>query len=155
MDVKHSVMKTMIKLISGVLLTLTTYSAAGADAQGIRHEIELFLTSGVGNIVLIILILLLLLWLLLPLAVFGLKTRLNTLIRENKELTSASKETARTLSDIRDELVALKKEETTIVYTNQPDRPSDEDTTENLMQENNNLNRIITLFSFLRTRRRS
>jgi len=127
----------MIKVFSGTLLSLVTYSATAADAQSIRHEIELFLTSGLGNIVLIILMFLFMLWLLLPLAVFGLKTKLNNLIRENKILTRESKETIKILADIRDELAAISKEATTIAYTNQAERASDEGITKDLIQANN------------------
>lgn len=130
----------MIKYYSGALLSLVTYSAAGADAQSFQDEVELFLTSGVGNIVLFILMLLFLLWLLLPLAVFGLKSKLSKLIQENNKLARDSKETIKILADIRDELAAIRKEETTIVYTNQHERASDEGITKDLIQENN-LNR--------------
>jgi len=134
-------MKTMINVLSGLLLTLATYSASAADAQSIRHEIEQFFTSGVGSIVLIILMLLFLLWLLLPLAVFGLKSKLNTLIRENQNLTGDSKETIKILSAIRDELAALSKEVTTITYTDQSESASDEDLATDLIQGNYNLHR--------------
>jgi len=131
----------MIKYYSGALLSLVTYSAAGADVQSFRDEVELFLTSGVGNIVLFVLTLLLLLWLLLPLAVFGLKSKLSKLIQENNNLARDSKETIKILADIRDELAAIRKEETTIVYTNQHERASDDGITKDLVQENNKLNR--------------
>jgi len=123
------------------MLTLVTFTTAGADAQSIRHEIELFLTSGVGNIVMIILMLLFLLWLLLPLAVFGLKSKLNALIRENQNLNRESKETIRILSDLRDELTAYNSEETTIAATNQLERASDEDITKDSIQEMKHLAR--------------
>ena len=120
----------MIKYVYGVLLVAVSPGAAAADAESIRHEIEIFLSSGVGGIVSIILLLLFLLWLILPLAVFGLKSkvrRLTSEIREsnrmladimasNKALAETSdtgelrdqlEETNRILADIREELSVL------------------------------------------------
>jgi len=134
-------MKTMIRYFSGALLTLVTYSAVGADAHSIRHEIELFLNSSVGNIVMFILMLLFLLWLLLPLAVFGLKSKLNNIIRENENLNRESKELIKLLAEIRDELIALSKQETTKAYSDKPERTSDQDVIKDLIQENDNLTR--------------
>jgi len=102
----------MITYFFGALLASISFSAAGANANSIRHEIEVFFSSGVGSIVFVLLLLLFLLWLLLPLAVFGLKRGLKDVIRE-------SRETNRILADIRDELAALSAEETTQAYTEQ------------------------------------
>jgi hypothetical protein len=120
----------MIKYVYGVLLTAVSFGAAAADAESIRHEIEIFLSSGIGGIVSIVLLLLFLMWLVLPLAIFGLKSRvrqLKTEIRESNrmlaEIMASNKaladtrdtgeirdhidETNRILADIRDELSVL------------------------------------------------
>lgn len=117
-------MNTAARCVFGAVLALSSYTAAAADAQGIRHEIEVFLSSGVGSIVSIVLLILFMLWLLLPLAVFGLKSRLKALARENREtnrmlaeikdvtmVSSQIEETNRILADIREELSALSEEE--------------------------------------------
>ncbi|UCB55008.1 MAG: hypothetical protein JSW45_00240 [Thiotrichales bacterium] len=88
-------MNKMINYVYAALLTLPSYRAVAADAESFRHEIEVFFSSGVGSVVSIILLLLFLLWLLLPLAVFGLKSRL-------KQLTAESRETNRVLAEIRE-----------------------------------------------------
>jgi len=88
-------MNKMIKYFVVALLTLVSYSTAAADTESIRHEIEVFLSTGIGSIVSIILLLLFLLWLILPLAVFGLKSKL-------KQLTMEARETNRTLVDIKE-----------------------------------------------------
>jgi hypothetical protein len=120
----------MIKYVYGMLLVAVSFGAAAADAESIRHEIEIFLSSGIGGIVSIVLLLLFLMWLVLPLAIFGLKSRvrqLKTEVREsnrmlaeimasNKALADTSDtgeirdhidETNRILADIRDELSVL------------------------------------------------
>jgi|GEM_PF-943848 len=132
----------MIKYVYGALLGAVSSGAAAADAESIRHEIEIFLTSGIGSIVSIILLLLFLLWLILPLAVFGLKgrvRRLTTEIREsnrmladimasNKALAETRDagdirdridETNRILADIREELSVLDDDDETEVRTKQ------------------------------------
>lgn len=107
-------MNKVIKYYYGILPTLVSFSAA-ADTPGIRHEFEVFFSSGVGSIVFILLLLLILLWLLLPLAVYGLKRRLKELLIENRE-------TNRILADIRGELATLSAEATTEVYAAQPEK---------------------------------
>ena len=129
-------MKTKINYLCGALLTLVTYSATAADARSIRQDFELFFSSDVGNIVLIILMLLFLLWLLLPLAVFGLKSKLNNLIRENKNLTGEYKTTNKILAEIRDELAVISAKENTADYTEQPEKAFDEDIIKEIFEEN-------------------
>lgn len=136
-----SMMKTKINYFSGALLTLVTYSATAADAHSVRQEIELFFSSDVGNIVLIILMLLFLLWLLLPLAVFGLKRKLNNLIRENKNLTGENKTTNKILAEIRDELAVVNAKENATDYTEQAEKAFDEDIIKELIEENKILTR--------------
>jgi hypothetical protein len=118
-------MNTIIKYTSGVPFALASCGALAADSHGIRHEIDVFFSGGVGNIVFVILLILLLLWLLLPLAVFGLKSRLRDIVRQNRE-------TNRILSDIRRELAALSSQariDTDDTYTEQPAKPADEERT--------------------------
>ncbi len=134
-------MKTKINYFFGVLLTLVTNSATAADVQSIRHEIELFFSSTVGSIVLIILMLLFLLWLLLPLAVFGLKSKLNNLIRENKNLTGENKTTNKILAEIRDELSVISEQDNTADYTEQAEKAFDEDIIKELIEQNKILTR--------------
>jgi hypothetical protein len=116
-----------------MLLVLLSFSAA-ADTGSIRHEVEVFLSSGIGTIVSVVLLLLFLLWLLLPLAVFGLKSKLRRLTSElresnrmltdimesNKlladssnagEITAHINETNKILADIREELSVLNEED--------------------------------------------
>ena len=131
-------MNKMINYFIVALLMLVSYSTAAADAESIRHEVEVFLfklfSTGIGSIVSIILLLLFLLWLLLPLAVFGLKSKLKQLTREasetnriladikgtykiraenneSNEILAHINETNKILADIRDELSVLKEEE--------------------------------------------
>jgi len=133
-NVRRSTMNIMIKYFIVALLMLVSYSTAAADAESIRHEIEVFLSTGIGSIVSIILLLLFLLWLLLPLAVFGLKSKLKQLTmeasetnriladikgtykiraenNESNEILAHINETNKILADIRDELSVLKEEE--------------------------------------------
>ena len=135
-------MNKMIKYFIVALLMLVSYSTAAADAESIRHEIEAFLSSGIGSIVSFILLLLFLLWLLLPLAVFGLKSKLKQLTREasetnriladikgtykiraenneSNEILAHINETNKILADIRDELSVLKEEESPTADTEQ------------------------------------
>ena len=139
---RHKVMNQVINFFIGVWLTLVSYSAIAAEAESIRHEIEVFLSSGLGSIVSIILLLLFLLWLLLPLAVFGLKGKLNQLTRETRETNKALAEiretgkafadsnesnellahideTNKILADIREELSVLNEEEVPLADTEQ------------------------------------
>ena len=129
-----NVMKQMIRYSIGALLVLLPYSAMAVDAENIRKEIEVFFSSEVGNIVSIVLLFLFLLWLLLPLAVFGLKSKLKKLTRETREsnrmladimesnkmladtndageILAHINETNKILADIRDELSVLNEEE--------------------------------------------
>ena len=141
-NVRRSAMNKMIKYFIVALLMLVSYSTAAADAESIRHEIEAFLSSGIGSIVSFILLLLFLLWLLLPLAVFGLKSKLKQLTREasetnriladikgtykiraenneSNEILAHINETNKILADIRDELSVLKEEESPTADTEQ------------------------------------
>ena len=141
-NVRRSAMNKMIKYFIVALLMLVSYSTAAADAESIRHEIEAFLSSGIGSIVSFILLLLFLLWLLLPLAVFGLKSKLKQLTREasetnriladiketykigaendeTNEILAHINETNKILADIRDELSVLKEEESPTADTEQ------------------------------------
>lgn len=140
--VRRSAMNRMIKYFIVALLMLVSFSAAAADAHSMRHEIAVFLSTGVGSIVSIILLLLFLLWLLLPLAVFGLKSKLKQLTREasetnrtladiketykiraenneTNEILAHINETNKILADIRDELSVLNEEETPTANTEQ------------------------------------
>ena len=136
-------MNKMNQLIYGALLALPSYRAVAADAESFRHEIEVFFSSGIGNVVSIILLLLFLLWLLLPLAVFGLKSRLKKLSAETREtnavlaeiretnriladkpvsddLLAHIEETNRILADIREELSVLNDDDVPVVEAEQP-----------------------------------
>ncbi len=127
-------MNKIYKVIAIAGLASFSFTAVAADPQSIRQEIEVFLSSGIGNIVSIILLLLFMLWLLLPLAIFGLKSKLNRLRSETRETNrmladivesnrvladtnDASEilghinETNRLLAEIRDELSVLKEED--------------------------------------------
>lgn len=127
-------MKNMIRYACGMLFAVVSCSAAAADAESIRHELEIFLSSGIGSVVSIVLLLLFLMWLVLPLAVFGLKTRIRRLTREVSEsnrmladimatsktlaetrdagdVSAQIEETNRILADIRDELSVLNEED--------------------------------------------
>jgi len=98
-------MNKTINYISVVLLLPVSFRAVAAEPESIRHEIEVFLSSGIGSVVSIILLILLLLWLLLPLAVFGLKSKLNRLTSETREANrklAAIMETNRMLADTND-----------------------------------------------------
>lgn len=127
-------MNKMISYLSMFPLVLASGSTFAADTEHIRHEIEVFLSSGIGSMVSIILLVLFLLWLLLPLAVFGLKTRIKQLSSETREtnrmlaevvaankliatardpgeLVARVNETNNILADIRDTLTVLNEEE--------------------------------------------
>ena len=127
-------MNKNIKYFIVALLMLVSYSTVAADTESIRHEIEVFLSSGTGSIVSFILLLLFLLWLLLPLAIYGLKSKLKQLTREasetnrmladikeiykirtdnneSNEILAHISETNKILADIRDELSVLNEEE--------------------------------------------
>ena len=133
-NMRRSAMNIMIKYFIVALLVLVSYSTAAADTESIQHEIEVFLSTGIGSIVSFILLLIFLLWLLLPLAVFGLKSKLKQLTREtgetnriladfketysirtenneSNEILAHINETNKILADIRDELSVLKEEE--------------------------------------------
>lgn len=135
-------MNRMINYFIVAFAMLVSCSAAAAEAESIRHEIEVFLNTGVGGIVTIILLLLLLMWLLLPLAVFGLKGKLKQLSMEAREtnrklaeikqvyksgaendgtneLLAYINETNKILADIRDELSVLKEEDASEADTGQ------------------------------------
>lgn len=120
--------KKMIKYYIGASFALIPYYAAAADVHSIRHEIDLFFSSGVGGIVSIILLLLLLLWLLLPLAVFGLKRKLKDVIKE-------SRETNKLLAEIKNVLTVVSAEETREAYTEQPESAANEQKTANQYDE--------------------
>ena len=144
-------MNNAIQTAFGTWLVLAPGAAAAAQAESIRHEIEVFFSSGIGTVVSIILFFLLLLWLLLPLAVFGLKSRLREIARESSQANSALaelketvkalgaandtpmllaeiKESNRLLAEIRDELAAIGDE---AVQNVEQDRASGQDEPEN------------------------
>jgi hypothetical protein len=97
----------------GIFLALISFSVSGADTYSIQHDVEVFFSSGLGIVVLIFLMLLFLLWILLPFAVFGLKSKLKDIIWENRE-------TNKILSDIRDELATLKSDDSMDTDTELP-----------------------------------
>lgn len=111
--------KNVIKLYSGVVLCLDSAKAVAAEPSSIQHDIEVFFSSGAGMIILILLLFLLLLWLLLPLAVFGLKSRLKEIVREQQE-------TNRMLSDIKNELAAVSEDDTQQAGIGQYQNPGNE-----------------------------
>ena len=123
-----------IRWVTGASLMLMSGVATAAETESVLKEIEVFFSTGIGTVVSIILFLLFLLWLLLPLAVFGLKTRLKKITRETRqankmlsELQDTGKLLAerndarlllaeiracnRILASIRDELTAISEEE--------------------------------------------
>ncbi len=144
-------MNNAIQTALGAWLVTTPGVAAAAEAESIRQEIEVFFSSGIGTVVSIILLFLLLLWLLLPLAVFGLKTRLREIARETRQANSTLaelKDTGKALSaandmasllaeikaansilaEIRDELTAIGDE---AAEETAQDRPGRQEATEN------------------------
>ena len=127
-------MNKTIRYYFAALLALTSFSVAGANADSIQNEIEAFFSSGLGSIVFALLLLLALLWLLLPLAVFGLKSKLKYLIEENTK-------TNRILTELRNDFAALTVEEINAAEPAQAEVSSDEDATSALMQENADLTR--------------
>ena len=127
-------MNNIFRGIAIAWLAAFSFTAIAEEAESIRQEIEVFLSSGIGNVVSIILLLLFMLWLLLPLAIFGLKSKLNKLRSETRETNrmladivesnrvladtnDASEilghisETNKLLAEIRDELSVLNDEE--------------------------------------------
>ncbi|MBT8438440.1 MAG: hypothetical protein KJO91_01850 [Gammaproteobacteria bacterium] len=120
-------MMYIFRFSAAILLTLLSH-AAGADTHSIQHEIEVFLSTGVGTFVFILLSLLFLLWLLLPLAVFGLKSRLKTLIRESRETNSI-------LADIRNELAAIEAENSDMDTNVSPAKTTDRQNPQELYEE--------------------
>jgi len=129
-------MNKTIKYYFAALLAIASFSAAGADADSIQNEIETFFSSGLGSIVFVLLLLLALLWLLLPLAVFGLKSKLKYLIEENTR-------TNRILTGLRNDFAALTVEGTDTAEPAQAGISSDEGATNELMQEKADLTREI------------
>ena len=136
-------MKYLNRYATGMLLLLGPCCALASNIESMRREVETFFSTGVGNIVSIVLLLLLLLWLLLPLAIFGLKSRVRQLAREtresnrmladivesNKMLTDTNdaseilahiNETNKILADIRDELSVLNEEEELEISVEKP-----------------------------------
>lgn len=120
-------MRNTSRLYTGALLAQASCSTSAADAYSIRHEIDVFFSSGIGSIVFIVLMLLLLLWLLLPLALFGLKSKIKGLIRENRE-------TNRLLTDIRNQLAALSVEDDE-AYADPPQSTANRSSTADLYNE--------------------
>ncbi len=111
-------MKTVMRILSAILPALISSPAVAAATGSFSHEIEVFLSTSVGNIVFILLLLLVMMWLLLPLAVFGLKRKLREIIRQNTE-------TNRLLAEIRDELGTIGEDETAAAYSAQTKRSAD------------------------------
>ena len=156
--VRLTVMKQKISYLFALMLALASSNAVAAEAESIRHEIEVFFSSGIGTVVSIILLLLFLLWLLLPLAVFGLKSRLKDAIKETREtnrllaeisqtenmlvetsdtnsILAEIRETKALLAEIRDEFTALDSEEKNEAYTERPSRVIEEESTAELYDE--------------------
>jgi len=133
---RHTVMKKTIQYYLVALLAMASFSAAGADADSIQNEIETFFSSGLGSVVFALLLLLALLWLLLPLAVFGLKSKLKYLIEENTK-------TNRILTELRNGFAALTVEEINASEAELAEISSDEGATNEMMQENADLTREI------------
>ena len=116
-------MKYVFLFVSLALFMLISCRVAAAGTDSVRHEIEVFFSTGVGNLVFILLLLLFMLWLLLPLAVFGLKRKLREVIRENRE-------TNRLLAEIRNELTAISADEATASYPEQAPKAADQNMAE-------------------------
>ena len=116
------------------LLAMASFSAAGADAESIQNEIGTFFSSGLGSVVFALLLLLALLWLLLPLAVYGLKSKLKYLIEQNTK-------TNRILTGLRNDFTALNVGEINAACAASASRSSDEDATSEMMQDNADLTR--------------
>ena len=120
---RPTIVKYVFRFVSLALFVLISCRAAAAGTDSVRHEIEVFFSTGVGNIVFILLLLLFMLWLLLPLAVFGLKRKLREVIRENRE-------TNRLLAEIRDQLTAISEDETMAAYPEQRPKTADQNMAE-------------------------
>lgn len=133
---RHTVMKKTIQYYFVALLAMASFSVAGADADSIQYKIETFFSSGLGSVVFAFLLLLALLWLLLPLAVFGLKSKLKYLIGENTK-------TNRILTELRNDFAALTVEELNATEAELAEISSDEGATNEMMQENADLTREI------------
>ena len=131
---RHTVLIKSIQYSLVALLAMASFSAAGADAKSIQNEIGTFFSSGFGSAVFALLLLLALLWLLLPLAVFGLKSKLKYLIEENTK-------TNRILTGLRNDFTALTLEEINTADTVQAERSSDADATNEMMQKYADLTR--------------
>lgn len=117
------IIKYVFHFISAALFVLISCRAATAGTDSVRHEIDVFFSTGVGNIVFILLLLLAMLWLLLPLAVFGLKRKLREVIRENRE-------TNRLLAEIKGELTAISDDESMAEYPAQAAKSADQNMAE-------------------------
>jgi hypothetical protein len=136
MNMRHTVMNKTIQYYLAALLAMASFSVAGANADSVQNEIETFFSSGLGIIVFVLLLLLALLWLLLPLAVFGLKSKLKYLIEENTK-------TNRILTELRNDFAALTVEEINTAEPAEAKISSDEGTTSELIQKNAGLTREI------------
>ena len=155
---KRCTVKQTISYLVGGSLTLISGGAAAAEAASFREQIEVFLSSGIGTVVSIILFLLFLLWLLLPLAVFGLKTRLREITRETRQanrVLSELQETGKLLAErndarlllaeiracnkilasIRDELTAISEEEVPETGSDQSSRVIEAESTAELYEQ--------------------
>lgn len=115
--------KYVFRIFSVALLALISCRAAVAGTDSVRHDIEVFFSTAVGNIVFILLLLLFMLWLLLPLAIFGLKRKIREVVRENRE-------TNRLLAEIRDELATISEEEAVAAYPEQAPKSADQNMAE-------------------------
>ncbi len=129
-------MKKPVQYYLVALLVIVSCNAAGADADSIQNEIETFFSSGLGIVVFVLLLFLALLWLLLPLAVFGLKSKLKYLIEENTR-------TNRILTELRNDFAALTVEEINTAEPAQVGTGSDEDASSESMQQDADLTREI------------
>ena len=120
---RPTIVKYVFLFVSLALFVLISCRVAAAGTDSVRHEIEVFFSTGVGNLVFILLLLLFMLWLLLPLAVFGLKRKLREVIRENRE-------TNRLLADIKGELTAISEAETVTEFAAQAPKAADQNMAE-------------------------
>lgn len=137
-------MHNKIRFITLALPALVSFGVMAADGQDIQAEAQLFFSSDVGRIVSVILLLLLLLWLILPLAVFGIKRKLNNLIRQNTESNKL-------LAEIKGQVDSFSLEDNTVDEPELVINTADEHLSEELVDEMNRLseesretNRLLT-----------
>jgi hypothetical protein len=120
---RQSNVKYVFRFLTVSLLVLISSRAVFAGTDSFRHDIEVFFSTGMGNIVFILLLLLIMLWLLLPLAVFGQKRKMREIIRQTRK-------TNRLLTKIREQLRAISEDETMEPDTEQAQKSADPDMAE-------------------------